>query len=203
MGTSRTQELLIRLKSFGNYTAPWDIVLPVEPADRLQHHRIRITDQRRVVPVHQNVAAADVVQIRPDQPIPKRAVDLRLGKAVIDAKHTEHDVVCILQRGLKPASPFRITQMIPHHCWVRFKLLHIIKRRFQQRINIFLCHLQGIEQLIMCRNHPAAKEVCLLLMFDHSEQGINSMQPLSKPAELQILNTTRCRYNLDVFYALS
>lgn len=50
----------------------------------------------------------------------------------------------------------------------------------------------------MRRNHATVKVVRLLLMLNDAELGIRALQPITQPAELQILNAGGSRDDLNV-----
>ena len=53
----------------------------------------------------------------------------------------------------------------------------------------------------MSLNHASVKEMCGLIVFDDAKDAVYMFNPVIYRPELQILDTTRRSYYLDVLYA--
>ena len=54
----------------------------------------------------------------------------------------------------------------------------------------------------MALYHTPVKEVCLLLMLYHTKDRVDLLQPIFQLTEFQVLDTTRCSYQLYILNAL-
>ena len=91
-----------------------------------------------------------------------------------------------------------ITDLMAKHRRISLNHPCIVQWRLNKLLNLFICHLQSIDQLIMRIYHASIKEMGFLLIFDNAKSSFQSIKPMIQSAKLEIFNGTRCRNQLNI-----